>query len=235
MKALHLLLALGCVPLLALGCVGDGIGDDDDDEDGGEPVGETTSEISSGVASPVPGRRVSFAYGVRRASYAAGYHTGDDYAAPAGTNVVAVRAGTIRWSNGNGGAYGQWIGLDADNGRTYVYCHLSARSVAVGAKVTAGQVIGKVGSTGNSTGPHLHFEDHPLGPFRYAAGRKPSWSGPALSVCVANSTYCGGPTSKVKGDVGALYRCNADGAGATKIEACAAGCQVNPGANDRCQ
>lgn len=127
------------------------------------------------VASPVPGKSVTYAYGVRNPRYAAGYHTGEDYATPTGSNAVAVRSGTIRWSNDAGGAYGKWIGLDADNGRTYVYCHLSSRLVASGTKVTAGQVIAKTGATGNVTGPHLHFEDHPLGPFRYGQVRKPAW------------------------------------------------------------
>lgn len=127
------------------------------------------------IASPVPGHHVTYPYGVRNSRYAAGYHTGDDYAAPTGTPVVAVRAGRIRWSNGNGGAYGNWIGLDADNGRTYTYNHLSVRSVTSGQTVKAGQVLGRVGATGNVTGPHLHFEDHPHGNFVYAQCRKPSW------------------------------------------------------------
>lgn len=127
------------------------------------------------VASPVPGKSVTYPFGVKNSRYAAGYHTGDDYATPTGSNAVAVRGGTIRWSNDNGGAYGKWIGLDADNGRTYVYCHLSSRLVAAGTRVTAGQVIAKTGATGNVTGPHLHFEDHPLGPFVYAQVRKPAW------------------------------------------------------------
>lgn len=127
------------------------------------------------VASPVPGKAVTYAYGVKNPRYAAGYHTGEDYATPTGSSTVAVRSGTIRWSNDAGGAYGKWIGLDADNGRTYVYCHLSSRMVVAGTKVTAGQVIAKTGATGNVTGPHLHFEDHPLGPFVYAQVRKPSW------------------------------------------------------------
>lgn len=128
---------------------------------------------SARIASPVPGKNVTYAYGVKNPRYAAGYHTGEDYAT--GTNAVAVRSGTIRWSNDAGGAYGKWIGLDADNGRTYVYCHLSSRLVAAGTKVTAGQVLAKTGATGNVTGPHLHFEDHPLGPFVYAQVRKPTW------------------------------------------------------------
>lgn len=131
--------------------------------------------VTGRAPSPVPGHKVTFPYGVKRANYAAGFHTGDDYAAASGTPVVAVRGGTIQWSNGSGGAYGNWIGLRADNGRVYVYCHLSARHVSVGQKVKAGQQIGKVGSTGNSTGPHLHFEDHPSGVFVYAQVRKPQW------------------------------------------------------------
>lgn len=67
------------------------------------------------------------------------------------------------------------IGLDATNGRTYVYCHLSSRRLKVDTRVTAGQRIGRVGATDNVTGPHLHLEDHPTGPFRYAEVRRPKW------------------------------------------------------------
>jgi murein DD-endopeptidase MepM/ murein hydrolase activator NlpD len=139
--------------------------------------GQSPSEVQAArrVRSPVPGRGVTYRYGVRNPRYAAGFHTGDDYAAPKGTRVVAVRSGRIRWSNNNGGAYGKWMGLDADNGRTYVYCHLSKRLVAAGTKVKAGKLIGRVGATGNVTGPHLHFEDHPRGPFVYARVREPRW------------------------------------------------------------
>ena len=91
-----------------------------------------------------------------------------------GKPVVAVLGGKIVWSNNNGGAYGRWIGLRATNGRDYVYCHLSVRSVSTGATVTAGQKIGEVGETGNATGPHLHFEDRPKGG-GYGQVRKPSW------------------------------------------------------------
>jgi murein DD-endopeptidase MepM/ murein hydrolase activator NlpD len=125
--------------------------------------------------SPVPGKVVTYPYGVKNSRYAAGYHTGEDYAAAVGLDVVAVRKGKIVWSNDNGGAYGKWMGLEADNGRTYVYCHLSSRLLSTGTTVTAGQKLGKVGATGNVTGPHLHFEDHPKGPFKYADVRKPQW------------------------------------------------------------
>jgi murein DD-endopeptidase MepM/ murein hydrolase activator NlpD len=85
-----------------------------------------------------------------------------------------VLGGTIVWSNNNGGAYGRWIGLRATNGRDYVYCHLSVRSVSTGATVVPGQKLGEVGATGNVTGPHLHFEDRPKGG-GYGQVRKPTW------------------------------------------------------------
>jgi len=142
-----------------------------------EELGEglTMPLAAKRVKSPVPGYGVTYPYGVKNPRYAAGFHTGQDHAAPKGKPVVAVRSGKIRWSNNAGGAYGRWMGLDADNGRTYVYCHLSARRFKAGTKVKAGQRIGRVGATGNVTGPHLHFEDHPKGPFRYAQVRKPKW------------------------------------------------------------
>ncbi|MFD5749459.1 peptidoglycan DD-metalloendopeptidase family protein [Streptomyces sp. NPDC127033] len=137
--------------------------------------GHKTGSSSSRVASPVPGYGTNAGnpYG-KPGSYQAGFHTGSDYPAPKGTKVVAVRAGTIAVSNNNGDSYGTWIHLNADNGRTYVYCHLSKRSVSVGDKVKAGEKLGEVGSTGNSTGPHLHLEDRPRGG-GYGNVRKPSW------------------------------------------------------------
>ena len=135
---------------------------------------ESVDAAAARVKSPVPGYGVSYPFGVKDSRYAAGYHTGDDYASPTGTKVVAVLDGTIAWSNDNGGAYGKWIGLRATNGRDYVYCHLSKRSVSAGTKVTAGQKLGEVGATGNVTGPHLHFEDRPKGG-GYGNVRKPKW------------------------------------------------------------
>jgi murein DD-endopeptidase MepM/ murein hydrolase activator NlpD len=136
--------------------------------------GADAAGVLARIASPVPGKTVTYPYGIIDPRYAAGYHTGDDYAAPTGTNVVAVLGGTIGWSNNNGGAYGRWIGLRATNGRDYVYCHLSVRSVSTGATVVAGQKLGEVGATGNVTGPHLHFEDRPRGG-GYGQVRKPTW------------------------------------------------------------
>jgi murein DD-endopeptidase MepM/ murein hydrolase activator NlpD len=139
-----------------------------------EEQAEAAAAAAARIASPVPGYGISYKYGIKNPRYAAGYHTGDDYASPTGTKVVAVLGGTIAWSNDNGGAYGKWIGLRATNGRDYVYCHLSKRSVSTGATVVAGQKLGEVGATGNVTGPHLHFEDRPKGG-GYGQVRKPTW------------------------------------------------------------
>ncbi|WP_330348575.1 peptidoglycan DD-metalloendopeptidase family protein [Streptomyces sp. NBC_00582] len=131
------------------------------------------------IPSPVPGHRVTFGF-YARGPYqwkpdGVGRHTGQDFAADTGTPVVAVRGGSIAWSNKAGGAYGQWIGLRADNGHIYTYCHLSQRQVRTGQKVTAGQQLGEVGTTGNVTGPHLHFEMSKGSSWSYGNVAKPSW------------------------------------------------------------
>ncbi|GAA3125279.1 peptidoglycan DD-metalloendopeptidase family protein [Streptomyces echinatus] len=131
------------------------------------------------VPSPVPDHRVTFGF-FARGPYAwkpdgVGRHTGQDFAADSGTPVVAVRDGRIEWSNGAGGAYGQWIGLHADNGHVYTYCHLSQRQVRAGQKVSAGQQLGEVGSTGNVTGPHLHFEMSKGPSWSYGNVERPNW------------------------------------------------------------
>ncbi|NJP49559.1 peptidoglycan DD-metalloendopeptidase family protein [Streptomyces sp. SBST2-5] len=131
------------------------------------------------VATPVPGSRITRQF-YSPGPYAwkpdgRGRHTGVDFGAPSGAPVLAVRSGAIAWSNGKGGAYGQWIGLRADNGHVYTYCHLSQREVRTGQKVKAGQRIGKVGSTGNSTGPHLHLEMSKGSSWAYGNVAKPVW------------------------------------------------------------
>jgi murein DD-endopeptidase MepM/ murein hydrolase activator NlpD len=84
-------------------------------------------------------------------------HTGLDLAAPAGSPVRAAAAGRARvlWSPAG---YGLYLLIDNGGGVQTLYGHLSAASVADGAEVGAGQEVGLVGSTGLSTGPHLHFE-----------------------------------------------------------------------------
>lgn len=113
----------------------------------------------SRVSSPVPGHGVTTAYRKKGPHWSLGYHTGADYAAPKGTPCVAVRAGSVR--AGVDRSFGTYLVLTS-GGFDYWYCHLSARLVTHGS-VSAGQTIGKVGDTGNATGPHLHFEKRPAG------------------------------------------------------------------------
>ncbi|MDK1475943.1 peptidoglycan DD-metalloendopeptidase family protein [Streptomyces sp. 549] len=91
------------------------------------------------------------------AMWSSGSHSGVDFAAASGTPVRAVGAGQVVEA-GWGGAYGNNVVIRHSDGRYTQYGHLSAMDVRVGQAVTSGHQIGKVGSTGNSTGPHLHFE-----------------------------------------------------------------------------
>ncbi|MFB6500752.1 MULTISPECIES: transglycosylase family protein [unclassified Streptomyces] len=90
-------------------------------------------------------------------SWSSGYHTGVDFPVPTGTSVKAVASGTVV-SAGWGGAYGYQVVIRHSDGKYSQYAHLSALHVREGRHVTAGQRIARSGSTGNSTGPHLHFE-----------------------------------------------------------------------------
>ncbi|MBQ8217415.1 MAG: peptidoglycan DD-metalloendopeptidase family protein [Oscillospiraceae bacterium] len=84
-------------------------------------------------------------------------HTGIDIGAGAGDNALAADGGTVTMAGWNGG-YGNCVMIDHGNGYKTLYAHLSSISVAKGAVVDKGAVVGYVGSTGVSTGPHLHFE-----------------------------------------------------------------------------
>ncbi len=85
-------------------------------------------------------------------------HAGLDLAAPIGTPVYASLSGTVTFSGWNVFGYGQLITIRGIDGRDYYYAHNSRRLVSKGQRVRQGQMISKVGSTGNSSGPHLHFE-----------------------------------------------------------------------------
>ncbi|MEU9299919.1 LysM peptidoglycan-binding domain-containing M23 family metallopeptidase [Streptomyces sp. NPDC048269] len=113
-------------------------------------------QSASGFVAPVSGG-ISTQYKVAGSMWSSGYHTGVDFIASSGTTVKAVGAGTVV-SAGWAGAYGNEVIIQHADGTYSQYGHLSQLSVSAGQSVTGGQRIGLSGSTGNSTGPHLHFE-----------------------------------------------------------------------------
>ena len=104
-------------------------------------------------AKPVSGGYVSSSFGNR----SRGYHTGIDWAISYGSPIYASDGGTVTVS-GWGGGYGNMIKINHGNGYETLYAHCSKLVVGSGKKVAKGQLIAYIGSTGNSTGPHLHFE-----------------------------------------------------------------------------
>jgi murein DD-endopeptidase MepM/ murein hydrolase activator NlpD len=121
---------------------------------------------------PVEGESTD-SFGLRGNPFGGGsseFHPGQDIAAPRGTPVMAAAAGTVLqsgWQNG----YGQTVVIDHGNGLTTRYGHLSKIEVAAGQELKRGDELGQVGSTGRSTGPHLHYEvridDVPVSPLHY--------------------------------------------------------------------
>lgn len=108
---------------------------------------------------PTEGGTISSIYGGRTDPIAQGseWHEGIDIAVDFGSPVYAAGAGTVEFSDWNGG-YGRYIRIDHGNGYKTSYGHMSALIAPVGQQVAKGEIIGLIGSTGYSTGPHLHFE-----------------------------------------------------------------------------
>ena len=103
-------------------------------------------------------------------------HTGVDFRAETGSSILATGPGKVVAAEYNGG-YGNMVEVEHANGLTTRYAHMSAIAVSVGQIVKTGTVVGRVGSTGRSTGPHLHYEtrinDEPIDPTRFLrAGSK---------------------------------------------------------------
>ncbi len=103
--------------------------------------------------------RISSPYGYRKHPIFGTnkFHSGVDLAAPGGSNILAATDGTVKMAGWNGG-YGNCVVIDHGGGVSTLYGHAQRLLVSKGQKVTRGQVIAKVGTTGNSTGNHLHFE-----------------------------------------------------------------------------
>lgn len=136
--------------------------------------------MEGGFASPNFGGTFTptsgFSSRVNPVSGVAEHHRGQDYAAPMGTPIKAQAGGTVTYS-GVMGTYGNMVEIALGNGLKMRYAHNSRNMVSVGQKITAGQILGLVGSTGRSTGPHVHFEVlrngvpvNPLGYGRFANG-----------------------------------------------------------------
>ncbi|WP_411091738.1 transglycosylase family protein [Streptomyces sp. 049-1] len=119
-------------------------------------TGEDKATTHRAVVAPVDGA-VGTPYHQSGSSWSKGYHTGVDFPVPTGTSIKSVAAGRVV-SAGWGGSYGYQVVVRHSDGRYSQYAHLSAISVRDGQSVGAGQRIGRSGSTGNVTGPHLHFE-----------------------------------------------------------------------------
>lgn len=132
---------------------------------GGQIITPDTDWVPIGaLAWPLPQTfSISSLFGYREDPFTGEieYHNGTDIAAPNGTQILAAAAGTVTIANGIdswGGSYGYHIKIDHGNGLETLYAHCSAICVTPGQQVQQGEVIGFVGSTGNSTGNHLHFE-----------------------------------------------------------------------------
>ena len=109
---------------------------------------------------PVRGYAINSDFGIRKLAFEsrARAHKGVDIAAPKGTSVFTAAEGEVIRTGYDAGGYGNFIEVAHPNGMTTIYGHLSRIDVATGDRVTPEQRIGLVGSTGYSTGPHLHFE-----------------------------------------------------------------------------
>jgi murein DD-endopeptidase MepM/ murein hydrolase activator NlpD len=134
---------------------------------GGGSSGETTSSAPSGPVRflrPVPGP-IGSPFGAPRNGYT---HTGVDFPEPEGTPIAAAGVGTVIYAAYNGGGYGNLVVVQHRLGYTSWYGHMSEITAYVGEDVEGGTRIGYVGSTGDATGPHLHFEvrhyDTPINP-----------------------------------------------------------------------
>lgn len=121
---------------------------------------ERLRKIAASYTLPTSNFQLTSGFGASGSMWSSN-HTGQDFAAPSGTPVKAVHSGTVKEA-GWAGSYGYRIVLELDDGTEVWYSHLSSMTKTSG-KVTTGDTIGRVGSTGNSSGPHLHLEVRPGG------------------------------------------------------------------------
>ncbi len=145
------------------------------------------SVVKSLIRTPMDLRRVSSSFGMRDHPILgfSAMHTGTDFAAPYGTPVIAAGNGVVKQAGPNGG-YGNWVLIQHDSRIATGYAHMArfAPGIRPGVYVRQGQVIGFVGSTGLSTGPHLHYELHsdgrPVNPITHRAAVRGGLTGKDL-------------------------------------------------------
>ncbi len=136
---------------------------------------ENAEDVKAAVGSfdyPIHGSAY-YSSGFGSRDYGSGRHFGIDIACPSGTPVYASDGGTVVYAGWNNGGYGNWVVIDHGNSFKTIYAHNSAVLVHPGQLVSKGQVLSLVGSTGDSTGDHLHFEirlnDRPKDPLEFLA------------------------------------------------------------------
>jgi murein DD-endopeptidase MepM/ murein hydrolase activator NlpD len=126
-------------------------------------LGSGTGQSERPLIHPIPDQPISSAFGLRRNPFTGedAHHRGVDWKAPAGTSVRAAAAGTVKVATVHYPEQDDWgtvIVLDHGQGLQTFYSHLDSLAVTIGERVSAGQTVGAAGTTGKTTGPHLHFE-----------------------------------------------------------------------------
>ena len=124
-------------------------------------MADGSSAVEGMIRSPISGARLSSGFGMRfhPLLQRTRMHAGVDYAARSGTPIQSAAPGKILFAGRNGG-YGNQVQVRHDNGIVTTYSHMSRFAARSGERVAAGETIGFVGSTGLSTGAHLHYEVH---------------------------------------------------------------------------
>ena len=126
-----------------------------------EPADTTDTPSGGNGASPTPGAVIGTPFGAT--GLWARYHTGLDFRAAQGTPIRAVKGGVVLYAGNSGNWSGNHVAILHADGMTTMSSHMSSMAVRAGERVTAGQVIGRVGQTGRAFGAHLHFELYPKG------------------------------------------------------------------------
>lgn len=162
------------------------------------------------MRTPIDGARLSSRFGMRRHPIL-GYnrmHQGVDFAAPTGTPIYAAGDGRVEIAKRNGG-YGKYVRLRHTGEYSTAYAHLSrfAKGIEPGRRVRQGQVIGYVGTTGRSTGPHLHYE----------VLRNGAQINPLQIRQPANQQLAGADLERFRAEIARIDRLRADPARATRI------------------